>query len=222
MISNLFFGDFIIVISCFFTGKAKVSSIKIKENTIPPNTLSISFNLKSSIFSPLFTLFTLFIITQNFSYLEAKEPNLAILKNIDSNGFQRFSIKSSSFRCEPYGVLTLEQIYSKSKKDSLCRKNIQNFYVENRDLYYYTQSFLKVGQSYHIEFKKAKCLVYAQGQTTLSQLLLSKGLGVKKPSFKDEEFDTLFRSAQESAKIEKRGFWQSNIRRNCTAAIQRN
>jgi len=218
MISNLFFGDFITVVSCFFTGKAKVKSIKIKENAIPPNTLSTSFNLKSSIFPPLFTIF---IITQNFIYLEAKEPNLAILKNIDSNGIQRFSIKSNSFRCEPYGVLTLEQIYLKSKKDSICRENIKKFYVQNRYLHYYSQSFLKVGQTYHIEFKKTKCLVYAQGETTLSQLLLSKGLGVKKPHFKDEEFDALFRSAQESAKIEKRGFWTSDIRRSCSAAIQR-
>jgi len=218
MISNLFFGDFITVVSCFFTGNAKVSSINIKENTIPPNRLSISFNLKSSIFTPLFTLF---IITQNFSYLEAKEPKLAILKNIDSNTLQKLSIKSGSFGCEPYGILTLEQIYRKSKKDSLCRKNIKKFYVENRDLYYYSQSLLKVGQTYHIEFKKSKCLLYAQGETTLSQLLLSKGLGVQKPNFKDEEFVFLFSKAQENAKIKKRGFWKGSIRRNCTAAIQR-
>jgi hypothetical protein len=186
---------------------------------IPPNTLSISFNLKSSIFSPVFTLF---IITQIFSYLEAKEPNLAILKSIDSNDFQRFNIKNSSFTCKPYGVLTLEQIYKKSKKDSVCRKNIKKFYAQNRDLLYYTQSILKVGQTYHIEFKNRKCIVYAQGQTTLSQLLLSKGLGVKKPRFNDEEFDELFQSSESSARVERKGLWQSDIRRSCTAAIQRN
>jgi len=219
MISNLFFGDLITRVSFFLTGKAKVSSIKIKENTIPPNTLSISFNLKSSILSPVFTLF---IITQNLIYLEAKEPNLAILKNIDSNDFQRFSIKNSSFICEPYGVLTLEIIYKKSQKNSVCRKNIKKFYAENRDLLYYSQSFLKVGQTYHVEFKNRKCIVYAKGQTTLSQLLLSKGLGVKKLRFKDPEFDELFRASEYSAKIQRKGLWQSNIRRSCTAAIQRN
>ena len=219
MISNLFFGDLITKVSFFLTGKAKVSSINIKENTIPPNTLSISFNLKSSIFSPIFTLF---IITQNFLYLEAKEPNLAILKNIDSNDFQRFSIKNSSFTCEPYGVLTLEEIYKKSKKDSVCRKNIEKFYLQNRDLLYYSESFLKVGQTYHIEFKSSKCIVYAQGQTTLSQLLLRKGLGVKKLRFKDEEFDALFSDSENSAKATKKGLWRSDIRRSCTAAIQRN
>jgi len=219
MISNLFFGDFITVISCFFTGKAKVSSMKMKENTIPPNTLSISFNLKSSIF---FLLFTLFIISQNFIYLEAREPNLAILKNITSNDFQRFSIKNSSFVCEPYGVLTLEQIYKKSQENSVCRKNIKKFYIENRDLLYYSQSFLKLGQTYHIEFKNKKCIIYAQGQTTLSQLLLSNGLGVKKLRFKDQEFDALFQTSEYSAKIQNKGLWQSDIQRSCTAAIQRN
>ena len=218
MISNLFFGDFITVISCFFTGKAKVRSIKIKENTIPPNTLSISFNLKSTIFHPLFTLF---IITQNFIYLEAKEPNLAILKNIYSNDFQRFNIKNSSFTCKPYGVLTLEQIYKKSKKDSICRKGIEKFYVQNKNLRYYTQSLLKVGQTYHIEFKNNKCIIYAQGQTTLSQILISKGLGVKRLRSKDEEFDEIFSSTEKSAKMRKIGLWKSDIRRNCTTVIQR-
>ncbi len=141
MISNLLLGDFITVVSFFLTGKAKVNSIKIKENITPPNALSISFNLKSSIFTPISILL---IITQNFTNLEAKEPTLAILKNIDSNDFQRFSIKSNSFICQPYGVLTLEQIYVKSKKESICRKNIKKLYAQNRDLQYFTQSFLKV------------------------------------------------------------------------------
>ena len=219
MISSLFFGALITRVSFFLTGKAKVSSIKIKENTIPPKTLSISFSLKSSIFTPVFTLF---IITQNIIYLEAKEPNLAILKSIDTNDYQRFSIKNSSFTCEPYGVLTLEQIYKKSKKDSVCRINIKKFYAQNRDLLYYSQSFLKVGQTYHIEFKKNKCLIYAQGQTTLSQLLLRKGLGVKELRFKDKEFDALFSDSENSAKATKKGLWRGDIRRNCTAAIQRN
>ena len=218
MISNLPFGAFITVTSLLFVGKAKVNSIKIKENIIPPNALSISFNLKSSILTPLFIIL---IITQNFINLEAKEPTLAILKNIDANDFQRFRIKSSSFICRPYGITTLEQIYKKSPKKSICRENIDKFYAKNRDLLYFSESILKVGQTYHIEFKNSQCLIYAKGQTTLSQILLRKGLGFKKNSFKDEEFDETFTDAMNSAKINKDGLWRGSIQRDCTAEMQK-
>lgn len=218
MISNLPFGDFVNVTSFLLVGKAKVNSIKIKENITPPNALSISFNLKSSIITPIFILL---IITQSFINLEAKEPTLAILKNIDSNDFQKFSIKNSSFICQPYGVITLEEIYKKSKKNSICRKNINKFYIKNRDLLYFSESILKVGQMYHIEFKNSKCLIYAKGQTTLSQILLRKGLGFKTMRFKDEEFDEIFTDAMNSAKINEEGLWKGSIQRNCTAEIQK-
>ncbi len=67
-----------------------------------------------------------------------------------------------------------------------------------------------------------QCIVYAKGQTTLSQLLLSRGLGFKERAFKDEEFNALFTDALNSAKINKRGVWKSDIPRNCIAEIQNN
>lgn len=179
----------------------------------------MSFNLKSSIFKPLFLFL---IIAQTLVNLEAKEPTIAILKSISSNDTQRFQINSNSFICEPYGVVSLEKIYAKSKKDSLCRKSIDEFYVKNRKLLYFSQSFLKLFQGYHIELKNLECVVYAKGQTTLSELLLSEGLAVNKNGFKDREFSSVYEKVSRTAKRDKKGVWNSSVLKDCASLIVNN
>lgn len=178
----------------------------------------MSFNLKSSIFLPLCILF---IITQNFPTLEAKEPLLATLETVYSNSMQRFKINSNSFVCQPYGVISLERLYLKSQKGSLCRESIEEFYSKSRYLSYYTESILKIYQRYHIELKESECVVYARGERTLSELLLSKGLAIKRAHFNDKEFRYKFEKSSRTAKENKKGLWNTSIEKYCNIKLQK-
>ncbi|MFA6195065.1 MAG: thermonuclease family protein [Sulfurimonas sp.] len=151
--------------------------------------------------------------------LNAKEPTLAILLSIDSNSFQRFNIEKNNFICRPYGILTLEELLEKSENGSKCKETIENFYKKHPDLKYFTYGILKRQQMYHVEFRENKCLLYAQGQKTLSELLLEKGLAMSKPTFKDEEFKYSFEKAQANAKFLKLGMWNEPIEKECAKEL---
>jgi hypothetical protein len=149
------------------------------------------------------------------STIIAKEPLLAMLENTLSNEIQKFGINNYSFKCKPYGVLTLERLYSDAKKGSLCQSSIDDFYKKNPKLKYYSEMILEYKQRYHIEIKETECIIYAKGEMTLSELLLNEGLAIKKPTLKDEEFDDYFTLAQRKAKIEKKGLWKEKIFNSC-------
>jgi hypothetical protein len=151
--------------------------------------------------------------------LYAKEPTTAILDNVVSNEVQQFHIGSYGFRCVPYGVLSLEKLYTNSKLTSVCQKSIYNFYKKYPNLKYYSQKILKTQQMYHIEFKNQECILYALGEKTLSELLLENGLAVRKPIFRDEEFKYLFYKAQLKAKTNKYGMWKENIINDCIVEL---
>nr|MDA3909315.1 hypothetical protein [Sulfurimonas sp.] len=143
------------------------------------------------------------------------EPTLAILNNTISNAVQEFRIGSYSFECIAYGVLTLEKMYISSKSGSICQKSIDKLYRKNPKLKDFAYRLLKEEQTYHVEIKESECVLYAKGQITLSELLLVEGLAIKKPMFKDEEFEIYFTLAQRKAKIENRGLWTEQIFNNC-------
>jgi len=158
-------------------------------------------------------IFILYLLLPFFLY--AKEPVLAILDSVDSNGLQMFHIRDYSFVCRAYGVLTLQKLYNNSKLDSKCQKEIYNLYKKNPNLKYYAQKVLKTQQTYHVEFKNRECVLYAFGEKTLSESLLENGLAVYKPIFKDDEFKYLFYNAQLKAKMGKHGMWEKNIIYKC-------
>ena len=157
----------------------------------------------------------LFLLTQLFS----SESQLAILSNISSNSAQEFSISGSRFICRPYGVLALEELSQNSKIGSICQKSIQNFYLKNPTLKQFAQLKLHYMQMYKLEFKKSRCILYAQGQKSYSELLLESGLAVVKPIFLDDEFSYSFSKAQKSAKLLKRGVWKEKIMNNCIESL---
>lgn len=154
--------------------------------------------------------------------LYAKEPTMAILRDITTNAVQKFSIEQYSFYCQPYGVISLDKLYENSKMDSKCKQSIKNFYKKNPNLEYFTMELLKVGQMYHLEFKDKECVIYAKGQRTLSEILLSEGLAVNKPIFKDEEFKFLFERAQTNAKLLEKGIWGEKVLKDCIAELYKN
>ncbi len=153
------------------------------------------------------------------SFLVATEPTLATLEKIVSNDRQKFSIKNYNFYCKPYGIVTLDELYSNATLDSTCKKSIESFYIKNPELKYYSSNFLKIKQMYHLEFKDDRCILFMQGQKSLSEFLLENGIALQKPFFKDKEYSFLFKKAQQRARILRRGMWSENILRECVVEL---
>ncbi len=166
-------------------------------------------------------IFFIFLHILIFTTLKAKEPTLGILMNVISNDTQKFGIDNYSFYCTPYGVVTLERLYSSSEKESICQQSIVGFYKKNPTLKYFTDGILEVRQTYHLELKDKRCILYAQGEITLAEQLLKKGLAVVKPQFKDEEFIYSYQKAEFKAKAEKIGMWNSKILKNCISELSK-
>jgi len=159
------------------------------------------------------------ILLGYFAFINAKEPTLAILQNVNSASIQKFTIANSSFYCDAYAVIGVDKLAMNSSVDSTCKKSLGGFYKRNPQTKYYSQELLKVLQTYHVEFKEEKCIVFAQGEITLSELLLKEGLAVLEPNFKDDEYKAIFRNAQISAKMNRKGLWGESIMRDCIAEI---
>jgi hypothetical protein len=147
--------------------------------------------------------------------LPAEEQVLAILKSVDSNALQKFSLGRHNFECKPYGLVTLENLYQASPVDSKCRKEIEQFYTLYPNTKFFTSNMLKLMQMYHLEFKDKECILYAYGQKILSEFLLAEGLAFMKAEFQDEEFQAIFYKAQTNANASKIGVWTENILNNC-------
>lgn len=146
----------------------------------------------------------------------AQKMVIAQLEEIYSNAFLRFSTSKYSFLCHSYGIVSLEELYANAQKDSQCKKNIEQFYGKYKEERYFSLRHLKQFQFYHIELKgDGKCIVYAKGEISLSQMLLREGLALKKPYFKDKEFKYSFTNAQKNAKFDKKGLWKEHIREKC-------
>jgi len=190
----------------------------MNEKTTPLKRLNISFNLKSFITT---LSFLGFIITQNTNTLEAKEPLLAILQKIYSNSMQKVGIGNSSYICKAYGIVSLDEIYFSAKADSLCTKSIDDFYKSHPKNQYFTNSILRVGQKYHIEFIAKNCILYAKGETTLSEYLLKGGLASVVKKFKNPEYSDAFKKDENRAKEERKGLWNKDISLNCLAQKQK-
>ena len=165
-------------------------------------------------------IFNIFILLLLFTYsLSSKEPTMATLVNIESNDIQQFRIGDYQFNCLPYGVIGIDELHRESAFNSSCKESIKGFYDKRADLKYYTNSKLSVMQSYSIEFKNNRCIVFASGGKSLSEFLLEEGLAVRKPFFKDEEFEYYFYKSQSKAKMQRKGVWKENITRECISNI---
>jgi len=161
-----------------------------------------------------------YIIIFLFTFvLNANEPILAKMVNVDSNEVQKLSIGNYTFYCRPYGVLSLAKLHSTPSLNQECKKKIQTYYKKNPHDRYYAQSLFKRGQWYHVEFKQKSCVIYAKGQYTYSELLLKKGLAARKPNFTDPEFKASFYKAQKIGRSEKKGIWKDAIVENCVSEI---
>ncbi len=157
----------------------------------------------------------IFIVLLITNFLEAKEPTLAILRNVYSNDFQQFTYKNYSFICRPYGIATLEDVYRSPSVSSVCKEHIDKFYIQNPLLKHLSASLLKIFQMYHITFKDGKCLIHAKGLKTLSEILVDNGIAVKEKYLKDEIYGYKLDKAQKKASFLKKGLHKDKVLRNC-------
>ncbi|MEA2099695.1 MAG: thermonuclease family protein [Campylobacterota bacterium] len=163
----------------------------------------------------------LFIVTQIIltSFLNAKEPTLAILLSVTSNNHQTFNIGNYHFNCKTYGVISIDELKFANENNLVCQESIKNLYKKNIHLKYISNKLLKLRQMYHFEFKNSECVLYSNGQKTLSEILLEEGVAIVKPRFKDREFQYSFKKAQSRAKNEKKGMWSENVPGKCLAEL---
>ncbi|MCW8837871.1 MAG: thermonuclease family protein [Thiovulaceae bacterium] len=154
-----------------------------------------------------------------FTLSLAKEPTLATLRSVNTNEFQRFSIGLYEFTCKPYGVITVDELYSIAEFDSSCKKSVQEFYIQNPMSKYFTQNLLKDRQLYHIEFKNKRCIIYAKGKMTMSELLVKNGLAVRSPIVESKEFEYSLTQAQIYAKENKVGLFKNDISNKCISEL---
>jgi len=196
--------------------------MNINEKNIPASALKINFNLKSfistlqfkhSIIAYIFILF--------FTISDAKEPTLALLKNVYTNNIQKFSIGNTGYTCKAYGVISIEDLYFKSVENKICKNSIIDFFRKNKTKKYFSQMLLHVEQLYHIDFIGDECIIYAKGQKTLSEILLQEGLAIKKVNFQDEVYKGKFISAQASARKQRKGLWKTTLYKNCFPELNR-
>ena len=159
----------------------------------------------------LFFIFILFWVQTLFS----KEPVMAMLINIESNAVQQFKIGNYKFNCKPYGVIGIDELYNSEMLNTNCKTSILKFYKKRAYLKYYTESKLHLKQLYRIKFKDDRCLISVSGEKSLSEFLLEEGLAVRKPLFKDKEYEHFFLKSQLNAKMLKKGIWKDDITREC-------
>ena len=158
----------------------------------------------------------LFIIIFLVLSLDAKEPTMAILKNVYANDFQQFTYHNYSFLCKPYGIVSLEDIYKSPTSSTVCKKKVIEFYIKNPNSEYFAQKLLKVSQMYHVDVQKdLTCLIFANGMRTLSEELIRNGLAIKKPYMKDEIYKYKFDLAQKKARYHKTGLYKDPVLKNC-------
>lgn len=155
------------------------------------------------------------------SFLFSKEPSLVFLNRVISNEVQNYSIGNFNFNCKPYGVITVDELYVNTTSDSKCKKSVLEFYKKNPNARYFSLNLLKIKQMYHLEVREKECLVFAQGEKSLSEILLENGLAFQKPHFKDKEYKFIFYQAQQRAKYTKKGLWSENIMVNCISEINK-
>ncbi|MBN2781808.1 MAG: hypothetical protein JXQ66_01045 [Campylobacterales bacterium] len=147
--------------------------------------------------------------------MSAKEPFLAILNGVYSNGMLRFSYDNFGFFCKPYGISVLEDIYGDKRLPKNCTDELNLFYRQSPLLKYFSLNNLHLKQTYHLEYKNNSCLVYSNGKKTLSELLVEEGLATKQKYLDDKEFNYKLDNAQKRAIFRNKGLHKNTILRNC-------
>ncbi len=150
-----------------------------------------------------------------FANLSSSEPFIAELLSVESNSILHFRYKSSSFVCTNYGVIEVDTLYRDKNISKECRKSINEFYIYNPKLKNIAHYIFEPRQLYHIEVHDDKCMIFIKGRKSYSEYLIEIGLAKVKPFFNDKRYRQTFKNAQYEAKLQKKGFWDKAMIKNC-------
>lgn len=149
----------------------------------------------------------------------AEQPLLGVLEKIESNRYLTFSLNQKNYQCQPYGILTLDELLQESSLESRCKEVVTRLYRQDPRIRHFGQLSLKRFQQYHVEPKGARCTVYASGSRSYAQMLLREGLGMRKPLLFDELWLFRWKQAQKRARNEKLGLWKNKIWIECITGL---
>jgi hypothetical protein len=94
------------------------------------------------------------------------------------------------------------------------------FIAEHPEYHYFSQTYLKRYQQYHLDILDSQCLLYAQGRKSLSELLLENGLAVRDEMKRNIILDYKFQRSVTRAQREKKGIYSDAILRNCVNVLK--
>jgi len=160
----------------------------------------------------------LYLIVSVMAIALYAEPTLGILKAVLSNNVMRFSIDAQPFTCKNYGIVTLDEIQG---LQNTCNKLWVDFQHKQPYSRYATQQFLKRYQQYHLEIlPNNRCLVYAKGKKTLSELLLEQGVAIREHTARNRFVDFKLKRAVRRARNRKRGIYAMPLLRSCIGVLE--
>jgi len=141
--------------------------------------------------------------------------SIALLKSIDGNSKQTLLSKNTPVACEPFGIITLEEMMMNTSSKAECKNAVATFYKTHPHDELFAKEHLYIQQSYHYETIKEGCVLYANGGESYSEMLLRQGLALIDPAFENSEWNGRLKRAQKGAEIEKTGLHDTLIKEFC-------
>ena len=161
------------------------------------------------------TFFLPFLISALTATSLHGEIAIGILYAIDNNAKVRLLYKNVPIECEPFGVIPLERMVPNAVVPKECSKEIDAFYRTYPHEKAFAREHLKMAQSYHFELIKGGCILYANGEETYSEMLLSHGIAVVDARFDNVEWNARLARAQKGAENQQIGLSTTLIRKFC-------
>jgi hypothetical protein len=156
------------------------------------------------------------IFTMTILLLHAELPQNAILEQTPDNSVLVFRSHQSHYLCRPFGVRTLEEISKDRRTNPECKKLFEGYMQRHPHSRQYAATTLKRFQRYRIEPVQDRCLLYANGRVSYSEMLLHEGVAVMKRSESRRELKRRFERAEAGARRGKRGIWQEALADECS------
>lgn len=147
--------------------------------------------------------------------LNAEAPYTVMLVGTPDNTVLFFKSGQSRYPCKPFGIRTLEEISRDRRTNTQCKKLFDEYAARHPKSRQYAASILKRFQFYRIEPVNERCILYAQGRLSYSEMLLHEGLAVIKRGEVRRELRRSFERAEAGARRERRGIWKEVLAAEC-------
>jgi len=144
----------------------------------------------------------------------------ARLESVSDNRYMTLRYHDADLRCEPYGVRTLEEIAADTATSESCRRLIDRYSRQEPLAALFARRELKRGMMYRFETKEQGCVVFARGRVSYGEWLLSEGLAVIRPGFRDRLYEFRYKQAQTGARRLKKGIWKEPVWSDCVESAK--